>query len=495
MKNTIIDFMYSDRRNRRLNVLKEERGQVLPLVAIMMVGLLGTAGFVTDVGRVYLAHSELQQSADAAALAGAYGLASNTAVSTATTYSSSAGNANAYGGLNGVTIQTSQKCLTTLTSAGIACVSPTNANAIVVREQVAVPMYFAALFGTSSVTVSASATASMRGAITTPYNVAIIIDSTGSMSTVDSDCGNATRLQCALNGVQVLLQGLSPCSASLSTCGTATGGNVANSVDRVSLFTFPNITVGTASQEYDCSATNPTIPVYSLPPSNGTTYAPSGSSTATYQITPFQSDYRTSDTTSSLNTSSNVALAVNAKSGCTGITNPGGDGTYYAGVIYAAQAALTAEAAANPGSQNVIIMLSDGDATATSSRMATTTTDGKTAINSNGTYPSYNGQCNQAVTAAGVAAAAGTKVYSVAYGSASSGCATDVSYGTYKGITPCQTMEKIASSPAYFFSDYNQSGSGSTCQSASQPTTNISQIFGQILTDFTTPRLIPDNTP
>ena len=38
-----------------------------------------------------------------------------------------------------------------------------------------------------------------------PWNVAIIIDSTGSMATVDSNCKNLTEFQCALNGVQALL--------------------------------------------------------------------------------------------------------------------------------------------------------------------------------------------------------------------------------------------------------------------------------------------------
>jgi hypothetical protein len=257
---------------------------------------------------------------------------------------------------------------------------------------------------------------------------------------------------------------------------------VANSVDRVSLFTFPNVTVGTAGQEYDCSSSNPTVPVYSLPSATGTTYNPTGSTTATYQILGFSSDYRTSDTSSTLNNSSNLSLAIGAKSGCTGMGAPGGDGTYYAGVIYAAQAALVAEQAANPGSQNVIIMLSDGDASAAQNKMASTAT-------SSGTYPSYNNQCHQAVTAAQAATAAGTRFYSVAYGSGSSGCSTDS-----PAITPCQTMENMASAPQYFFSDYTATGSGG-CTSAAQPTSNLSQIFTEIASDFTVARIIPDNTP
>ena len=38
-----------------------------------------------------------------------------------------------------------------------------------------------------------------------PWNVAIVIDSTGSMATVDSNCGSLTEFQCALSGVQALL--------------------------------------------------------------------------------------------------------------------------------------------------------------------------------------------------------------------------------------------------------------------------------------------------
>ena len=476
-------------------ILRDQSGQVLPMVALLMVGMLGMCGFVIDVGRIYVSYHQLQASTDASALAGAQALPGSTAVSAATAYGAGSGGKNAYSNLANVSMASGYpqvKCLSALSSQGMACVAPANGNAIQVKQQAIVPMYFATLFGTRSVTLTATATASMNGKIPKPYNVAIIIDTTASMSNPDSNCNGSTRLACAMQGVQILLKSLAPCSPGLTACGTATNGNVANPVDQVALFTFPNVTVGTASKEYDCSTSNPTIPVYSLPPTTAKTYAPSGSTTATYQVTPFQSDYRTSDYATSLNTSSNLTLAANGKSGCTGMTDPGGKGTYYAGVIYAAQAALTAQAVTNPV-PNVIIILSDGDASASSSDIATKTTDGLTSINSTGTYPSYNGECSQAVAAAAAAAAAGTRVYSVAYGSASSGCSTDVKYGTYKGITPCQTMQKIASSPAYFYSDYNQSGSGSTCQSASQPTSNLSQIFALILKSLTAPHLIPDD--
>jgi hypothetical protein len=239
------------------------------------------------------------------------------------------------------------------------------------------------------------------------------------------------------------------------------------------------------------------IPVYSFPTVGASSYAPSGSSTATYQVTGFLSDYRTSDTASSLNTASDLAISVGA--GTNGksceMDAKGGDGTYYAGAIYAAQAALTAEQTANPGSSNVLIILSDGEAQASASKMATKAVNGATVSTTSGIYPSTIDQCQQAITAAQYATAQGTRVYSVAYGSESSGCSTS-SGGTdsNQSLTPCITMEDMASAAQYFFSDYNQSGSGSTCQSASQPTTSIAQIFADIGSDFTVPRLIPNGT-
>ena len=481
-------FVLRTLRSALRQAYNDQSGQVLPLVAMMMVTLLGMGGLVIDVGHVYISYHELQSSTDAAAMAGAQALPGANAASVATSYSAVAGNKNAFSNLSNVTMVSGYPaigCLTALTKLGVACVSPANGNAIQVKQQVIVPMYFAALFGTPSVTMTATATASMSGAVTTPYNVVIIVDSTVSMGDSDSGDCNSTRLKCALLGVQTLLQDLSPCGASQSTCGTATTGNVANSVDRVALYTFPNVTNATAVKDYDCSSGDPTTASYTFPLTTANTYAPAS---ATYRIIPFQSDYRTSDTATSLNTASNLTMAVNGKSGCTGLTNPGGQGTYYVGALWAAQADLLNEQSLNPGSQNVIILLSDGDSTATSAHM----TSGSPFSTTTGTYPSTLDQCQQAITAAKAIAATGTKVYSVAYGAASSGCSTDTT-GTLKGLSPCTAMQNIASSPAYFFSDYTASQNSGQCISASQPTTSLNQIFTQIAGSFTASRLIPDS--
>jgi hypothetical protein len=49
------------------------------------------------------------------------------------------------------------------------------------------------------------------------------------------------------------------------------------------------------------------------------------------------------------------------------------------------------------------------------------------------------------------------------------------------------TLDKV-----FFFSDYTQSGSGSSCVSPGAPITNISSIFGIIAGDLLTVRLVPE---
>jgi hypothetical protein len=197
----------------------------------------------------------------------------------------------------------------------------------------------------------------------------------------------------------------------------------------------------------------------------------------------FSSDYRTSNSTSTLKSTSPLVQAVAGNSGDPCLYAKGGYGTYYAQAIKAAQTYLVAEQSNFPGSQNVIILLSDGDATSNSSQMP-----GASATS--GTYMSSLQECHQAITAAQAAASAGTRVYAVAYGSPSTGCTTDIS----PTITPCQTMQQIASSPGYFFSDYTATGASNACVSDSQPATALKDIFQAIVSDFTTSKLVPNGT-
>jgi Flp pilus assembly protein TadG len=473
--------------------LSNDLGQTSVLVALMLPALMGMAALSLDVGHAYVGQRELQEATNAAALAGAAkmtGSGSSSAVSTADSYSAQTGDSNAHPDLTNVSMVSGYPqatCLNALQPSGVACTSSSPANAMVVQQQATIKMFFAGFLGKPTLTLTATAKAAMGGVGVSQYNVAIIVDTTGSMTSTDSgsgsDCNN-TRIYCSLEGVRVLLNTLSPCTYGLSTCGTVTSGNVPNPFDRVALFTFPNLaTPSQAASDYTCPTTNPLTTSYSFPIAGASSYAPSAT-TASYQVVGFSSDYRTSDGASSLNAASDIVVAAGGKSGCNGMGAPGGAGTYYAGVIYAAQSALTAQAAANAGTKNVLIILSDGDASSTNMNILDSN------YNKNpGYYPSNTYQCRQAVTAAQAATTAGTLVYSVAYGSGASGCSTDA--GLYN---PCSTMKAMASTSQDFFSDYTATGGDTSCTSAAQPTTNLNEIFTAIANSLTTARLIPNST-
>ena len=364
---------------RRAAFLQDEGGQVLPVVAFMMIMVLGICGLVLDVGHLYMCHRELQASADAAALAGATAMAGATSAPLATTvtgvqaiaanYSSIPGSRNVYNNLPSVTMMTGYPqlaCLTTFQTQGISCVGYVPYNAVRVKLQAVIPLKFAALFGFPTMTISAGATAVKGGGPSRPYNIVIMLDTTLSMNFYDSDCG-ATQMQCSLAGVRVLLQHLDPCGTSQPTC-TVTAGNAANSVARVSVFTFPQMLYPTVPYNYDCSNSTATGTPYTFPSPVATSYNPGTSNNSTtYRVLDFMSDYRASDTATSLYPSSLMTVAAGGSNGCAGMGAPynaGIFGTYYAATIYSAQAALIQAQTANPGSQNVLIILGDGDANA-----------------------------------------------------------------------------------------------------------------------------------
>ena len=110
---------------------KSDRGQVLPVVALMLVALLGMAALVLDMGHAFYCYRELQAATDAAALAGAANIGAGTAVATAFTYSALPGKLNARANLPNVSIVYGYpmlRCSTTMAAQGMACVAPINAN-------------------------------------------------------------------------------------------------------------------------------------------------------------------------------------------------------------------------------------------------------------------------------------------------------------------------------------------------------------------------------
>lgn len=452
---------------------------------------IGMGGLTLDLGHAYVCYRQLQASTDAAALAGAYALSqssasSNSVKAAAANYGVASGGLNASPNLPDAAITTTLKCLTFVSNMGVLCsASPTGNNALQVTQTSTIPTYFIRALvslgvnSAKSLTLSATSTAAMRGATNAQYNVAIILDTTASMGSTDSDaaCGT-TRIKCALQGVQVLLQSLSPCTA-------ASSGSSCTPFDQVSLFTYPNIQANTASKVTTCPTSNPTTLSYSTPTA-GATWVPTNfsSTSPTYQITTYLSNYSsTNKAGGALNTSSALTIATGGKSGCQGLQTPGGEGTYFAGAIYAAQSSLIAAQSANPGSLNAMIILSDGDASSTKISGGT---------HAGNVYGSLDDQCQQAITAANAATAAGTAVYTIAYGASSSGCSTDTS-GPLKGISPCTTLQKMASSAADFYSDANASQNKGQCTSTANPNLSLTNIFKQVATSFTVARLIPDN--
>jgi len=427
------------------NLSKDRRGSVAIIAAGVFTAAAGLTALSVDVANVARAQRQLQNTADLAAMAGAANIANGTAIATANAYSAAATDKNASTGLT-VTMASGYPALRCFTSTGVPCTGSSSANAIVVQQQASVPLYFAPLFGIDSVQISATSTAGGGGGKPNTLDVMIVLDTTASMNTSDSSCSihNATREDCAVGGVRSLLQGFWP------------------SQDHVGLMVFPGVQNATSvGYEYDCqSSPNPTVVAYNASP--------------VYKIIPLSSDYKTSDATTTLNTSSNLVKAARGgASGCTqGLAALGGEGTYYADAITAAQADLTANG--RSGVQKVIILLSDGDASASSSKMPS----GK-----------YNNQCHEAITAASTATTAGTWVYSVAYGASTSStgsCSTDSPH-----ISACSTMQQIASGSSKFYSD-NSGGTGG-CTSTNSASELI-DIFNHVGSSVTMPRLLPNNT-
>jgi Flp pilus assembly protein TadG len=526
----------------------DQRGQTLPIMAIMMVILLGVSALAIDVGHAYVVKSQLQNSANAAALAAAgYVYASSSSSTTSTTvadqYSSNGTeNANPY---NTGTPTVQMVCLNMLEPSGTTCSTTSTPNAVRVTETGTVKTFFGFLVGFPTLSVSATATASMLGSQAEPWNVAIVLDSTGSMNNADPNCGSGmTEFGCATSAIQAMLSEVDPCQTGYSSCATS------NANLRVALFSFPGISTSTVTNDTS-SCTTPGFMAYTLPSATNSSYTPlsyaesngQGSTTtwsATYQIVPFSSDYWSSTASNHLNPSSALVNTIsgcmspisqgnNATGGLNGAPgNTNGGVTYSASPIYAAQAAMIAEQKTYPGTQNAIIVLSDGqdnmpagaDDFPSEQNATLASGTGYSAPTGTGLYPDINDECQQAILAAQAATAAGTRVYAVSYGSESEGCSytvgtkgTSGSYGTDNTtvatganatftaatITPCVSMENIASSLQYFYSDYNQTDAGTgvdkNCIDNAHSVSDLKDILLAVGADFTRPRLLPSNAP
>jgi len=513
-----------------VRAFQDERGQVLPWMALLMILFLGFAGLTMDLGQSYIAYRELQASTDAAALAGGYAMslanettaevqsyAANYGSASTCSYSGGCPGANVSSALPSATISVTLSCNSFVTNTvGIPCSAgpgTNNALQVVQTAKLQTPfIHVLNMFGIhtpSSLTLSATSTAAMRGSAKA-YNIAVVLDSTGSMGQNDTDgnCSSGTTKEvCALSGIKTLLSGLTPCGpgSTSSTCNSA--------YDSVAIFTFPNVVANTASDATTCSGNNPSGTHYMAPVIGATWSTPSGSNPS-YEITSGNSNGGTTDgfvdNYSSTNaeggnlvtsTANPLEIATGADTGrnCTGLTQPiSGEGTYLPGAIYSAQSALIAAQIANPGSLNAMVILTDGDANATNALQnaagQTLTSHTTPALGVGGLYPSLTDQCQQAITAAQYAASNGTAVYVVAYQASTSGCAYDAA--AYQD--PCTNLQKMALQagsttpyPANFYSDATTANRGA-CTSTANPNLTLNQAFTAVSTSFGVARLIPN---
>ncbi len=494
--------------------LRDESGQILPWMVLMMILFLGMAGLTLDLGHAYVCYRTLQASTDAAALAGAYemgikGAAASDVTTYVDNYSSLPGGANLNPNLPSSTVNVTPTmgCEAFATAEGSPCIYVAGYNALRVVQTATVPTMFIrvlSLFGVqsaSSITLSATAIAAVKGAAPAQYNVAMVVDTTASMASTDNDknCGK-TRIFCALEGVQTMLNLLQPCEPGATA-------KVCAPFDQVSLFTFPPVQAKTATDDTTCPSSNPTITPYTTPTYSASGYSPGTGTAGTYQITSYDSGWSsTNQTGGSFNSSDPLTIATGGGTGtgsgrnfhpCSGLQTPGGDGTYYAGAIYAAASSLISEQAANPNSVNALIILSDGDANADQSKITGSTNNGAT-------YGSDQDQCAQAIAAAQFAGRLpNTTVYTIAYGSPSSGCSSDVynkktnPAGT--NVSPCSTMQQMSSGWSTgnynnFFTDATATGSGG-CASPVYSSLSLDEIFTALTYSLGRARLIPNNIP
>jgi Flp pilus assembly protein TadG len=384
----------------------DDKGVALILVSLALPAIFGMAAFAVDLGYMVYVKNRLQTAADLGALAGGTLLykADKAAVEAkALEYV----NLNLPEGWSTTPTATTQ-CLQTLVDQGLTCDGTTRANALKVSVGATAPLFFASALGYTRASFTASAMVSGANAAPPPLNIAIVMDTTASMnSTYNGSCGSLnrpTKIQCAIAATRGMLGTLWP------------------SVNQVAMFTYPGTTPGTVSRHYCSPSGNITVANYRA------------ASNAAYKVLNFSTDYRGAGTPPppGLNANSNLVKAVGGNGNCRGLQSVGGAGTYYASTIEQAQAALVAAndalvAAGQQPRQNVLMILSDGDANASSSNMDSA---------------KLRNQCQQGVTIAQSATAAGTWVYSIAYeanNQLGSSCLSDTTTTTSVRVTTTTT--------------------------------------------------------
>src|SRR6478672_3382016 len=143
-----------------------ERGQTIILVAVSLVTLLAMAALAIDVVTLYVARSEMQRAADAAALAGAKAFVDSGITSLATTDPNYAGVQNlaqvmANAAINSIVPQNriAGTAPVLVGAPAFDFTRPGNPQVTVTLQRTDLPTYFARIWGSRLATVTASAVA------------------------------------------------------------------------------------------------------------------------------------------------------------------------------------------------------------------------------------------------------------------------------------------------------------------------------------------------
>jgi len=171
-------------KNKQANRHANERGSVMIMTAILMAGIVLAVGLCIDVARMYMVRTELQNAADAAALAAARELDSGAggiqdAVTRATTIINNYGFNHAAVNISATNVQFAINLNGSYVSAATAAANPTNYRFVKVTTQSAsTPMLFSARVLGANHTESRNAVAGMSVGINTicdffPFAVAL----------------------------------------------------------------------------------------------------------------------------------------------------------------------------------------------------------------------------------------------------------------------------------------------------------------------------------
>ncbi len=239
-----------------------ERGQVLAIVALGLPAIMGMGALAVDLGHYYTAKGALQNAIDSAALAGASGLGEGT--------STARGRAIQYAQANqvaqqAVVLESDDIEFGTYDSqTGVFEAGSTGINALRVKGDAVVPLYFASIFGFEKVTISAQAIAGLRSGGCGPIfgDEKVVVSGSSITDSYDSNSGVYVSSAAGDKG-SICSNGPITLSGNITINGNATPGpesevtlsgqaTVTGSTSPASTaFTVPTIDMGSAGSVND----------------------------------------------------------------------------------------------------------------------------------------------------------------------------------------------------------------------------------------------------